>query len=291
MIKIIKITIAAFFVLPSIINVYAQAWLDIDWTYRREITITNPSSTELTDFPVQITLDASFTFANANSDGSDIRVADADTVSLLSYWIEDWNPGATRAVIWVKVPVIAASGTATIFLYYGNVAATSVASGYNTFHAFDGFESYELGTVPSSNNNNPGEWTRYPGNPLIVPGPSGSWDAAGATFASVILDTAAGEYRMYYHGYTGSTHQVGLATSPDGLTWTKYAGNPILPPGSPGSWDGSATRVPMVWKEGPNDYRMIYTGAGTASGQIGYATSSDGINWTKYAGNHTLFFH
>jgi uncharacterized repeat protein (TIGR01451 family) len=41
----------------------------------------------------------------------------------------------------------------------------------------------------------------------------------------------------------------------------------------------------MVWKEGPNDYRMIYTGSGVGGLQVGYATSSDGISWTKYAGN------
>jgi len=38
-------------------------------------------------------------------------------------------------------------------------------------------------------------------------------------------------------------------------------------------------------KEGPDDYRMIYTGRGTVAGQVGYATSTDGINWTKNANN------
>jgi len=41
----------------------------------------------------------------------------------------------------------------------------------------------------------------------------------------------------------------------------------------------------MVWKEGTNDYRMIYTGRGSVTGQIGYATSTDGINWTKHPSN------
>ena len=40
----------------------------------------------------------------------------------------------------------------------------------------------------------------------------------------------------------------------------------------------------MVWKEGPNDYHMIYTGY-NGSYQVGYAYSSDGINWTKHASN------
>ena len=89
---------------------------------------------------------------------------------------------------------------------------------------------------------------------------------------------------MYYHGFSGSTHQIGLATSPDGLNWSKYPGNPVLSPG-PGSWDANQVRVPMVWKEGLTDYRMIYTGAGSGGMQIGYATSTDGITWTKHASN------
>jgi hypothetical protein len=99
-----------------------------------------------------------------------------------------------------------------------------------------------------------------------------------------MYDSAAAEFRMYYHGFSFSgVHQIGLATSPDGLTWTKHPGNPIVTPGS-GAWDGQSVRVPMVWKE-VGGYHMIYTGVGSSGMQVGYAVSSDGIAWTKYAGN------
>ena len=271
-------------IFSTITSLYAQSWIGNEWNYRRLVTITNPGATELTDYQVRINLNNTFDFADANSDGSDIRITAADGITELPFWIETWNAAGTQATIWIKVPTLPTSGL-TVCLYYGNASAPSIANGVNTFNAYDGFENYTPGSVPTSTITNPGEWERYAGNPLISPGTTGSWDALGATFASVIYDNRVGEYRMYYHGYNSSFHQVGLATSSDGINWTKYSGNPIVAVGTSGSWDATGVRVPMVWKEGTTDYRMIYTGAGTTSGQIGYATSTDGINWTKYAGN------
>ncbi len=218
------------------------------WNYRRTVTIDNTSGTALTDYQVKIELNTSMTypfdFLNANSDGSDLRITSDDGETEIPFWIEEWDFPTLRATIWVKVPSIPTPGGAIVYLYYGNTLATSVSDGYNTFNAYDGFETYTLGTVPISNDGNPGEWERYPGNPILVPGVSGSWDAQGATFASVIYDDRVGEYRMYYHGYNTS-HQVGLATSSDGINWTKYLGNPIVAVGSSGSSPIVAT---FMWK-------------------------------------------
>lgn len=69
----------------------------------------------------------------------------------------------------------------------------------------------------------------------------------------------------------------------------KYSGNPVLAPGSPGDWDDAGIHSPMVIFEGSN-YKMWFSGAdGSPDGQgIGYATSSDGLNWVKYSGNPVL---
>ena len=266
--KLHQLLIFAFlitFVFGAYTSVFGQ-WEG--WYWRRPVTITNTSGSELTDFQAKISLNNSnFDFTNAKSDGSDLRITSSDGVTQIPFWIEEWNAVGNTATIWVKVPSIPTPAGTTIYIYYGNAAVTTVSNGLNTFNAYDGFETYSLGSVPSSNIVNPGEWQRYPGNPILVPGPLGSWDALGATFASVIYDDRVGEYRMYYHGYNSSYHQVGLATSPDGINWTKYSGNPIVAVGASGSWDATGVRVPMVWKEGTNDYRMIYTGAGTILGK------------------------
>ena len=96
-------------------------------------------STELTDFPVLVTLAENapigFSYDDCATDGADLRFADV-TGALLPHEIETWDRTGTSC-IWVKVPSIV--GTATkITCYYGAddtttlpaVAATDVWSRY-----------------------------------------------------------------------------------------------------------------------------------------------------------------
>ena len=282
-----KIGLSALFVATLIISglstlTMAQSnWFDTNWGYRRPVAISNPSGVQISEYQVEVRLDSSFDFSKAKNDGSDLRVTNTDGETLIPFWIETWNPAQSIASIWARVPSLPPGGT-TIYLYYGNSTASSVSNGEATFDAYDGFESYIVGYPPGAGMTNPGEWSRYSGNPLITEGPPGAWDDHGATFASVIWDDRTNEFRMFYHGFSFSgVHQIGLASSTDGLHWTKSSRNPILTP-TPGAWDSQQVRVPMVWKEGINDYRMIYTGVGGGVTQAGYAYSSDGVNWTKY---------
>jgi hypothetical protein len=94
---------------------------------------------------------------------------------------------------------------------------------------------------------------------------------------------------MYYSGYDGVRWSVGIATSTDGIGWTKYSGNPVLTVGNPGAWDDNSVWGVSVVKIAPTDYRMWYTGnRSDGRARIGYATSSDGVHWTKFAGNPIL---
>lgn len=263
------------------------AWYDPAWFIRRPVTITN-SGSALTNYQVLVTLNSTFDFNHAQADGADLRITAGDGTTALSFWIEAWDSTGQNAWVWVKVPSLP-GGNTVIYLYYSNPSAVSASNGKATFEVYDGFESYAVGSTPTGDYSNPGEWTRYPSNPVLTPGPN-AWDAAGATFASVISDTTVGQYRMYYHGIPASgPHQIGMATSNDGKTWTKYAGNPILTVGVSGAWDANGVRVPMVWKEGPSDYRMLYTGSGSGGLQVGYATSTNGIDWKKENNSNPVF--
>ena len=89
-------------------------------------------------------------------------------------------------------------------------------------------------------------------------------------------------YKMWYSGYDWATVTIGYATSTDGLNWTKYPDNPVI---ATGSWDSLQLYVGSVlWNQSLNLYQMWYTGgsAYSYSVQVGYATSPDGIHWTKY---------
>jgi predicted GH43/DUF377 family glycosyl hydrolase len=134
----------------------------------------------------------------------------------------------------------------------------------------------------------PGAWIKLAGNPVLNTGTSGTWNDKHALSPSVLLDGTA--YKMWYGASsTASTSgKIGYATSSNGLDWNKYGSSPVLSPGAAGSWDAAGVSYPVVIKEGTT-YKMWYTGRdATGKGRVGYATSPDGIVWTKYANNPVM---
>jgi hypothetical protein len=132
------------------------------------------------------------------------------------------------------------------------------------------------------------EWTKYSGNPVLLPGAPGTWDDIGFINASVLL--IGSTYHMWYTGIDGYNGRIGHATSPDGINWTKYP-NPVLNLGDPGSWDDFMVCIPTVVYDGAI-YHMWYCGLDgippAGNENIGHATSPDGINWTKDSSNPVL---
>ena len=70
--------------------------------------------------------------------------------------------------------------------------------------------------------------------------------------------------------------------------WIKYSNNPILNLGLSGSWDDYNVSNQSVIKDG-DIYKMWYEGFDGSKRYIGYATSTDGINWIKYSGNPIFY--
>jgi hypothetical protein len=81
-------------------------------------------------------------------------------------------------------------------------------------------------------------------------------------------------FRMWYWGWNGTdaAAQVGLATSRDGVNWTKHPA-PVLT----GEFYGLGF-IPGTVLSAGGRFVMWY---GTQYGEIGRATSPDGINWTN----------
>jgi predicted GH43/DUF377 family glycosyl hydrolase len=130
-------------------------------------------------------------------------------------------------------------------------------------------------------------WTKYAGNPVMTP--SVAWEGNGGANhenSPTAILKEDGIYKLWYHAISNTTRAIGYAESKDGLTWTKYAGNPILTPGPMGAWDADTVCEPRVMRVGAQ-YYMFYTHCAGAHG-IGLATSNDGKSWIKYAGNPVL---
>lgn len=122
-------------------------------------------------------------------------------------------------------------------------------------------------------------WTRYSSNPVLNVGIVGTWDYWFVSSPTVLFNGSI--YEMWYHGSNGSVAQIGYATSPDGIHWTKHSANPVLNTGSYSEWDDYDVSSPMVYHNGIK-YEMWYTGSGSGILKIGYASSYNGYEWIKY---------
>lgn len=100
-------------------------------------------------------------------------------------------------------------------------------------------------------------------------------------------------FHMYYDGTTGGDEAIGLGFSSDGITWTGYdadsdgKADPALK-GTyvSGDWDYNYVSRATIIKNADDDYEMWYSGGVYSMNHgIGYATSSDGINWTRDENN------
>lgn len=112
----------------------------------------------------------------------------------------------------------------------------------------------------------------------------------------VVVD---GTYFMYYTVATiGITDTIYLATSPDGLTWTRVGR--VLDHGPTGTWDDANVGRPSVlyedgvfklWYDGCQGLPITdivgpHIGESCASFRnVGYATSTDGVTFTKHPAN------
>lgn len=99
-----------------------------------------------------------------------------------------------------------------------------------------------------------------------------------------IIGPGDGSYEMWYRGqtYSDKIGRLMRATSPDGINWTKTG--VVMLPTEPYEGD-KIDPMTVIYEQGI--YKMWYGGE-AYGGCACYATSTDGINWTKYADNPVL---
>lgn len=112
----------------------AHAWWNKDWKQRDQVKLdTSAQGVEtkaaLNDNLVAVRLHlGNFSFTDAKPDGSDLRFVAADDKTELKHFIERFDAGNGLAVVWVRVPMLAAGNAAqTIWLYHGNPQAPAAA--------------------------------------------------------------------------------------------------------------------------------------------------------------------
>jgi hypothetical protein len=137
---------------------------------------------------------------------------------------------------------------------------------------------YRIGLATSSDGT---DWTKgNAGKAVLEIGAVNKFDGGGVAIPAVIKD--GNTYKMWYSGliaYSGDLWQIGYATSKDGVTWAKKnSGDPVLSFGKSQAFDKDGLIGATVLKDG-GVYRIWYIGV--PSGSLGYATSMDGMTWTR----------
>ncbi|MBI5481044.1 MAG: hypothetical protein HY906_19455 [Deltaproteobacteria bacterium] len=126
--------------------------------------------------------------------------------------------------------------------------------------------------------------------PVLPVGLAGTWDDARICCPSAVRRDD-GQVVLWYAGQSKgeerATWSIGLATSMDGLAFTKHAANPVLGEGQLEEFDGRGVSEPEVaWDQRSQMYRMWYTAHAFLGDQsLGHAASSDGVSWQKYPQN------
>jgi len=202
------------------------------------------------------------TLANFN----DLAVGHATSTDGINWELDPANPVFT-AIPEGNWHVIAVGGGAVIHdgnefrMWYGGFDGSKGQGGY--------------ATSPDGTN-----WTRHPDNPVLRVGPEGTFDSTYATPNAVIYQ--GGTYHMWYNAGASRWESIGYAFSDDGLTWTKSS-TPVLEPGT--GWENHLVQWPEVLFDGTT-FHMWYCGSQAIGGRpidlsFGYATSPDGITWTR----------
>ncbi len=138
--------------------------------------------------------------------------------------------------------------------------------------------------------------------PVLAAGKAGEWDD-GYAFPSSVVILEDNNYRMYYCGGIDFVQHddrfIGMADSPDGITWKKHNdpktdhhpfadSDPVITDSKDGEWDDATLFSAFVYRD-TGCFRMYYCGGSIINrvsiNQLGFASSTDGIQWSKYAGN------
>jgi len=123
-------------------------------------------------------------------------------------------------------------------------------------------------------------WTK----PEIVLGPNAKTDWEADINRPVVI-RRGNRHHLWYTGQARGRSWIGYATSGDGRSWTRQSEHPVLVAESP--WEKVAVMCPHVlWDESMGVYRMWYSGGEQYEpNALGYATSPDGLAWTKHPDN------
>lgn len=233
LILLLILAISAFPIVPSI---RSASWWDADWQYCKSITITGATGAGTnyqmpfhvyngsgSDSGEDVYLDGK----SLAADYADVRFLAEDNVTVLDCW--QFNTSATASYFWVEIAdTLEGSGNSTtIYLYYGNSAATPVSDGADTFIIFDDFNDNSIDTGKWIIGNDTGKAVNETGGQMTFYRDTSADNglittAAGPFIKSVVNITRGVAISADIYAPTGKTylqHGIGIVESANDAMW------------------------------------------------------------------------
>jgi hypothetical protein len=109
-----------------------------------------------------------------------------------------------------------------------------------------------VAAAPANTSFNRDEWTHLSKDGPILK-PELPWEGECIEAASIIRRN--GSLYMFYAGsYDNTPQQIGVATSNDGVKWTRLFDEPFLRNGTPGEWNSSESGHPAIFDDGDRSF-------------------------------------
>jgi predicted GH43/DUF377 family glycosyl hydrolase len=142
---------------------------------------------------------------------------------------------------------------------------------------YSGGEQNEPNAIGAASSSDGVTWKKDPANPVFRPDPGNRWEQDRVTGCQVIPEP--GGYLMFYIGFENESRaRIGLARSPDGVTWQRHPANPIISTGAGQAWDADAVYKPFAILGGLR-WMLWYNGRRGGVEQIGLAVHEGRELW------------
>ncbi len=132
----------------------------------------------------------------------------------------------------------------------------------------------DTGAIVLATSTDGDNWSLHPSNPVVAPSGRG-WQSTGVAYAKVVR-TSRGFIMAYGGGDGVSLSGIGIAASPDGISWTKFGEDQVIHPRD------TCAIVPCGMTIKDSTCYMLYTSLADSARCIYLATSFDGFHWTPY---------
>jgi hypothetical protein len=109
-----------------------------DWDYVQPLNVSNENDYNLNDFQVEVILTSSNVGSNFNwtNDGNDLRFIALNGTEF-DYFINSWVSATPTGTVTVEVSGLTATSNTTIYMVYGNTAATPKTNSTATYVLYD----------------------------------------------------------------------------------------------------------------------------------------------------------